>query len=119
MKKTLILVIALVVIVAALAACGAANGVNGLWYEKTGFAGTMEFKSGGVVTMAVMGMTIDGTYTFDAAKSEGTITISVGGQGGTQDFKLADGQLDLGGTIYTREKVEQQDLGDLLNGLGN
>lgn len=114
MKKTVILVTALVVIVAALAACGAANTVNGLWYEKTGLAGTLEFKSGGVVTMSVMGLNIDGTYTFDAAKSEGSLTISFAGTEQTSNFTLKDGQINLDGAIYTKEKVEQQNLGDLL-----
>lgn len=118
MKKTIILCVLLVAIVVAFAACGPANSINGLWYEETGFGGTLEFKSGGVVTMVVMGITVDGTYTFDAAKGEGSFTISIMGQEGTQDFTLADGELNVDGAIYTREKVEQQDLGDVLEGLG-
>lgn len=119
MKKTVILFVALVIIVAvAFAACGPANSLNGLWYEKTGFGGTLEFKSGGVLSMVAMGLTIDGTYTFDAAKGEGKLTVSFKGQDSTQDFTLADGELNVGGAVYTRDKVEQQDINDMLEGLG-
>lgn len=114
MKKTVILIVALVVIVTAFAACTPANSVNGLWYDKAGLLGTMEFKSGGVVTMTMMGVPLDGTYTFDAAKGEGTITIA--GQEGT--FTLADGLINMDSQVYTTDKVEQQNL-DLGNLLGN
>lgn len=119
MKKTVILFVALVIIVAAFAACGPANALNGLWYEKTGYAGTMEFKSGGVVTMKAMGVSIDGTYTFDAAKNEGTITISAAGQEGTTDFTLSNGEINIESAVYTRDKVEQKDIEDMLKGLGD
>ena len=114
MKKTVILVIMLVIIAIAFAACGPANSVMGLWYDQAGLTGTIEFKSGGALTMTTMGVSIEGTYTFDAAKGEGTITLSFMGQEDTADFTLSEGKLNIEGQIYTREKVEQQDLGDIL-----
>lgn len=114
MKKTVLLVIALVVIVAAFAACGAANSVEGKWYDKAGVTGTLEFKSGGVVTMSVMGISLDGTYTFDAAKNAGTLKVSFGGQEQTTDFTLANGEINLSGSVYTKTVVEQTDLSGIL-----
>lgn len=120
MKKSVILFVALVVIVAvAFAACGPASTISGLWYEETGYGGTLEFKSGGVVTMSALGLTIDGTYTFDAAKGEGKITLSVMGQESSQDFTYADGKISVSGATYTKNKVEQKNVEDLLNSLGN
>ncbi len=117
MKRKVFLFVALIMVVAIFAACGPANSVNGLWYDKAGLTGTMEFKSGGVVTMTMMGMPFDGKYTFDAAKSTGTITLSLGDQEQTTDFTLKDGLIDVDGQTYTREKVEQKDLSDALSGL--
>lgn len=117
MKKNLILLfVLLAVLVVAFAACGApANDVSGLWYESTGLAGTMEFKSGGVVSATMMGVSVDGTYTFDTASGKGTIKM----MDEESSFELKDGKLNMEGMTYTRDKVEQQDLGDLMEGLGD
>jgi hypothetical protein len=115
-KSSIILVVLLVVLVVMFAGCGAsANGVSGLWYEVTGLGGTLEFKSGDVVTASAMGLTLDGTYTFDAASGKGTVTVMET----ESPFELKDGKIILEGSTYGREKVEQQDLGDLLEGLGD
>lgn len=115
-KRVIVLVVLLVVLIAAFAGCGSpAGSIDGLWYEETGFAGTMEFKSGGNCSMEAMGMKFDGKYTFDAAKGEGTIEIMEQ----KSSFKLENGKLNMDGAIYTREKVEQQGLDTLLEGFGD
>jgi hypothetical protein len=114
-RNVVVLFVLLVVLVAVFAGCGApANSINGLWYETTGLAGTMEFKSGGVVSLQMMGMSIDGTYKFDAASGKGTIKIEE--DESESEFELKDGKINLEGMTYTRDKVEQQDLGELLEG---
>jgi hypothetical protein len=117
MKKSIVsLIILLVVLVVVFTGCGApANGVSGLWYEQTGIGGTLEFKGGGVVSAAVMGMTLDGKYTFDASTGKGTVTM----MDTESAFELKDGKLNMEGAVYQREKVEQQDLGKLMEGLGD
>lgn len=109
------LVVLMSVLIAVFAGCGAAaNSVAGLWYEETGFGGTIEFKSGGVVTISALGMSYDGTYTFDAAKGAGTATFD----GSDSEFMVKDGKLISEGLTYTREVVEQK-LDDALEDLGN
>jgi hypothetical protein len=123
MRKSIIVsFVLLAVLVIAFAGCGSpANDVSGLWYESTGIAGTLEFKSGGVVSANIMGMSIDGTYTFDASSGKGTLTLMET----DSDFELKDSKLTMDGSEYTRDKVEQQDLGDLgdlgelMQGLGD
>lgn len=104
MKKNLIVLFLLLAVLAVMfAGCGSpANGVGGLWYEETGFGGTLEFKAEGVVTATIMGTPMDGAYTFDAATGKGTITML----NAESPFELKDGKLDIDGTIYTRDKVE-------------
>ncbi len=115
MKRIVALFVLLVVVAALFAGCGAsANDISGLWYEETGYGGTLEFKAGGNFKMEMMGVPLEGKYTFDAAKGTGTMTL-FGEEG---KFKLENGKLNLDGAVYTRTKVEQQNIGDLLEGLG-
>ncbi|MGE5493861.1 MAG: hypothetical protein ACM3S4_00940 [Burkholderiales bacterium] len=107
-RNIVVLFVLLAVLVVAFAGCGApANDISGLWYETTGLAGTLEFKSGGVVSLQMMGMSIDGTYKFDAATGKGTIIFTE--DESESDFELKDGKINLDGMIYTRDKVEQKD----------
>ena len=118
-RNIIVLFVLLVVLVIAFAGCGApANDISGLWYETTGFAGTLEFKGGGAVSLKMLGVSIDGTYKFDAATGKGTITMMED----EQEFEFKDGEINLDGMMYTRDKVEPQDLGelgDLMEGLGD
>jgi hypothetical protein len=117
MKKSIVsLITLLVVLVVVVAGCGAsANSVSGLWYDESGVTGTLEFKSGDVVSASIMGITLDGKYTFDAATGKGTITL----MDSESEFELKDGKLSLDGSTYTRDKVEQQDLSDAMEGHGD
>lgn len=95
------------------------NNILGLWYDKAGLAGTIEFKKDGVVTLSIMGISLDGTYTFDTEKGVGTLTLSFAGEEQSVDFTCSDGELNIDGSIYTKEVVEQKDLADVLNETGN
>ena len=122
MKKNLVVLILVIVMVfIAVAGCGApANSISGMWYEESGFGGTINFNASGTFTMDVMGMSFDGSYTFDAANSEGTMSIEIFGEKSDTDFSLENGKLvTTDGTSYTRDKVEQQSLDDMMESLGD
>lgn len=117
-RNIVVLFVLLAVLVVAFAGCGAPandNDISGLWYETTGLAGTLEFKSGGVVSLQTKSMSIDGTYKFDAATGKGTIIFSE--DESESDFELKDGKINLDGMIYTRDKIGQENSGELMEGL--
>ncbi len=117
MKKRLIsLSVLLVVLAVMFAGCGApANSVTGMWYDEAGMAGTIDFKADGNCKLSAMGIDIDATYKFDAAAGKGTMTL----MGQDAEFTVSDGKLKVSdGTTYTRTKVEQQSLEDMMEGLG-
>lgn len=120
MKKIAIILVLIIIPVAFYSGCRAsANDISGLWYDKTGFAGTLEFKDGGVVALAISDKVYSGTYSFDAENGKGKINIDdpivI-----ESSFTLSDGLLnvDNGAVTYTRDKTNQQDVGNLLKSLG-
>lgn len=117
MKQTVAILVLVVLVVMAAAGCGAASSIAGLWYEETGVAGTIDFKSDGTCEMEAMGFKISGTYTFEDTKSEGQITIDFMGEKTTSPFTVKDGKLSIDGSIYTRNKVEQANLSELFGDL--
>lgn len=119
MKKRLIILMTIVAMAAVvLAGCGAPAvelSVAGKWYDEKGAAGTIEFKEEGKCEIVVMGVTIDGDYTFDAKTGKGTITVTVEDEAQSSDFDVKDDKLTLEEVTYTMTEVEQMDLSDALN----
>lgn len=112
MKKTIILVVMVALLVGIFAACGG-NPIQGMWYETNGF-GTVEFKGGDKCTVSAMGIEIEGTYKFDAGSGEGELTMSFMGEETSSDFKLDGKELEMDGATFTRDKVEQVDMEDMM-----
>ncbi len=103
-----VLVAGIVVLIILLTGGNAASGIAGKWYDKAGFAGELDFKPNGTVEMKVMGQTLSAEYTFDEKSDSGTISI----MGATSDIYLDDGVLNVDGTEYTRQYVQQMDFSD-------
>lgn len=115
MKKLclVVLVVLLIATAAVFSACGSAPAaISGLWYEETGYGGTIEFKAGGAYTMDVWGMKFNGKYTFDESSNAGEIVVEFMGEKSTTAFTVAGGKLMMEGSAYTRDKVEQKSLDD-------
>lgn len=119
MKKRLIIMMTIVAMTAViLAGCGAPAKditVEGKWYDEKGAAGTIEFKEEGKCDIVVMGLTINGDYTFDAKTGKGTITVTVEDEAQSSDFEVKDDKLTLEEVTYTMTEVEQMDMTDALN----
>ncbi len=78
----------------------------GTWYEVTGI-GYLEFRPNNVVLVTTSGYTSEGTYAFDNAKGEGTLTSY-----GEEETLTCDGvTLHWGGTTMTKAYVEQTNMG--------
>jgi len=93
------------------------KGILGLWYEETGYAGTLEFYPDGTYEMDAMGMTFSGTYTFDPGSGSGELMLEFMGEESTSDFEISGGKLEVDGSVYQREPVEQKDMEELLEEL--
>lgn len=92
---------------------GPSSDIAGTWYDVDGVAGTIDFKGGNTCTLKAMGLELDGNYTYDPQSGGGEITISFFGETSSSAFDIKDGTLHLEGTRYTKDKVKQQNLGDL------
>ena len=86
------------------------SGIVGKWYGIEGYVGTIEFFNNGSFEMEAMGILFSGNYSFDTASGKGEIDYG----GMTSDIELEDGILNIEGSEYTREYVEQEDLSDML-----
>lgn len=119
MKKRLIIMMTIVAMAAVVfAGCGAQAdelSVEGRWYDEKGVAGTIEFKEEGKCDIVVMGLTIDGDYTFNAKTGKGTITVTVEDEAQSSDFEVKDDKLTLDEVTYTMTEVEQMDMTDALD----
>jgi hypothetical protein len=85
------------------------NPLLGVWYDTTGIYGSVEFFDGGTCTFTTYGVDQTCTYSFDSASGTGEI-VSPDGTAGTLSY--AGGTLAIDGIDFTRDYVEQQDLGD-------
>lgn len=102
-----------------LAGCGApSKDVTGKWYDEEGIAGTIEFKEGGKCELVVMGVAIEGDYTFDSKTGKGAITVTMEDEAQSTDFEVKDETLTVEESVYTKTKVEQMDMSDALEGIG-
>lgn len=104
-----VLVAGIVVLLLLLNGGSAASGIVGTWYEQSGFAGTLNFKTDGTFEMTAMGVPLSGEYTFDSKNNTGEMSI----MGQSTEFSIEGGLLNLDGATYTRDYVKQQDLSDL------
>lgn len=121
MRKTVIFFMMVIVLAYVLSGCGASAGdITGLWYDKIGFAGAIEFKEDGTVILVMSGQTYNGTYNYDNKNGEGTINITDPVET-SSSFKLSKGEInvDNGSAIYKRDKANPRDIGDVIDGLGN
>ncbi len=82
--------------------------ISGIWYETTGYGGTLEFFTDGTYSMTVADIALGGTYDYDAATSSWRLHEDL-----TDTTYMAalsdDGLLSLDSIQYTRDFVEQVD----------
>ena len=93
------------------------SALQGTWYETTGMGGTLEFKSYGELESVVFGVAYSGTYQFDSATQQGTITRAITDEEGNMEFTCDGTTLEVSGATFTKKYVEQQTLDDLLGGM--
>lgn len=114
-----VLIIAIILLVILLPSRGGSADVAGTWYEETGYGGTIDFRADGTFDMQVAGMTMPGTYTFDKNKNTGKLSINYLGESEQEPFKLDGDRLNIGGTWFTKNYVEQFDYNNMLGDLGD
>ena len=88
--------------------------LHGTWYEIEGY-GYVNFTPNGVLEMTVMGEQYPGTYTFNSATDQGTISYE-----GEEDTFTCDGTtLEWSGSTWTKVYVDQveYDWGSMFSGL--
>lgn len=112
MKKRLIIMMTIVAVAAVImAGCGTPVkedvSIIGKWYDEKGVLGTIEFKEEGKCELVVMGLAIEGEYTFDAKRGKGTITVSNEDESQSNDFEVKDEKLTIEDSVYTMTEVEQ------------
>ena len=86
--------------------------LKGTWYETTGM-GYSVFKPSGVMIMTAMDVENPGTYTFNSATDQGTITVD----GETSTFTCDGTTIEWDGISMTKTYVEQLDLDSMFSGL--
>ncbi len=96
---------------------GGAGGIAGKWYDQSGY-GTIEFLGGGTVNYETAGIPMSGEYTYDAGSKSGSMTVEVLGMSQEFGFELEGNMLNVEGTYFTREYVQQQDYSDMLDDFG-
>jgi len=92
---------------------GVTTGIQGLWYETTGYGGTLELYGDGTYDMTIAGYVFRGTYEYDASSGAGTLYERDTGE--TYPLTVSNGVLETDGYQYTRDYVEQYDWSDLEN----
>ncbi len=77
MKKTLALVFAVLMCVSVLVACGSSSkGIVGTWTAtEDGQTVDMTFKADGKLSMTMMGVNVEGTYTAKDGKLSATVSL--------------------------------------------
>ena len=88
---------------------GQGGDITGLWYETTGYGGTLEFSTDGTYMMTMLELSFGGTYAFDAASASWILHDELSGT--TYTVTLTDGYLTMDTLQYTRDYVEPIDLG--------
>jgi hypothetical protein len=114
-----VLIVAIILLVILLPSRGGSVDVTGTWYEETGYGGTIDFRADGTFDMQVAGMTMPGTYTFDKNKSTGKLSINYLGESEQESFKLDGDRLNIGGSWFTKNYVEQFDYGNMMEDFGD
>ncbi len=97
---------------------GGSGDIAGMWYEQTGYGGTVEFLRDGTVNYEVMGYPVSGEYTYDASTRTGQMTIDLMGVSQSVDFELEDNLIVIEGAYFSRDYVEQQNISDMLDDFG-
>ncbi len=82
--------------------------ISGIWYETTGYGGTLEFFTDGTYSMTVIDIALGGTYEYNAASSSWNLLEDLTGTAYTAALS-GDGYLSLNSLQYTRDFVEQID----------
>ena len=90
-----------------------AGDIVGLWYETTGYGGTLEFYSDGTYEMAMMNFVFGGTYEYDSVSASWLLYED--STGTTYTLTLTDGTINVNTMTYTREVVEQFDWNSVEN----
>lgn len=85
--------------------------LTGIWYETTGYGGTIEFFDDGTYLVVVAGVEYSGTYTYDPAFAMGTVVDPVINE--EVGIQFEDGLLRIESIYYTRDYVEQYDWNDI------
>lgn len=86
---------------------GSASDLVGLWYETTGYGGTIEFFTDGTYEMTVMGIVFGGTFEYDAASDSWLLNILDSGE--TYTLTMSGDSINVNSMQYTRDYVEQVD----------
>lgn len=90
------------------AAAATQPDISGMWYETTGYGGTIEFFTDGTYSMSVADIALGGTYNYDAASASWQLHDDL-----TETILKAslveDGYLNVDSLRYTRDFVEQID----------
>ena len=84
------------------------NGILGLWYETEGY-GTVEFFRDGSFRVSITSYYWE-TGTFKYSASSGTGEYRLDDAQNAVPIRMENGLLNIGGTLYTTEIVEQQDM---------
>lgn len=87
--------------------------IQGIWYETTGYGGTLEFYSDGTYAMVVMGYTFGGTYEYNPSTGQGLLGDADSGD--TYEFTLTNGVFEMDAMQYTRDYVEPYDWSNVEN----
>lgn len=89
--------------------------IVGMWYDKSGTYGTIEFYKDGTAEVMMFGQPLTATYTFDAAAGTGTFFTDVSGE--TSNMTLTDGIIVIDDIQYSQDVVEQMGVEDLQNAI--
>lgn len=89
--------------------------IVGMWYDKSGTYGTIEFYKDGTAEVMMFGQPLTATYTFDAAAGTGTFFTDVSGE--TSAMTLTDGIIVIDDIQYSQDVVEQMGPEDLQNAI--
>ncbi len=83
--------------------------ISGVWYDGEGKSGTLEFLTDGTAIIKSQGETERARCAFNPVTGQGTITADITKQCAQRAFRLSEGKLVLGNTVYVRSFVEQDD----------
>ena len=91
--------------------------LKGTWYETTGMGGTLEFKASGVLAYTIYGDEGEGTYEYNSATGEGSLSRMSGDEEVEFTFTCDGTTITMDDVIYTKEYVEQVDFSDIFESL--